>query len=104
MCERKTLRQHDQAIPRLARLGGYSFLDRRIIMDPSKRNRHPERWGGGQDRAVEQWSERRRVGVEDDGDPLDTRRDLVEQLEPFSQVGSSCTLNPVMFPPGRARL
>src|SRR6516225_8746366 len=104
MCKRKTLRQHDQATPRLARLGGYSFLDRRIIVDPSKRNRHPERWGGGQDRAVEQWSERRRVGVEDDGDPRDAWRDFLEQLQPFSEDRVFVDAESRDVVPGRARL
>jgi hypothetical protein len=33
---------------------------------------------------VEQWREKRGVRVEDDGDARDTRRDLLEQLQPFS--------------------
>jgi len=40
--------------------------------------------GSGLDRAVEQGGEERSVGVEDDGDARDTRRDLLEQLQPFS--------------------
>ena len=84
MCSVKTVRQTDQAASRLARLGGDGFLDRRVVVHRSKRHRHPEGRGGGLDRAVEQWGVRRGVRVEDDGDPRDTRRDLLEQLEPFS--------------------
>jgi hypothetical protein len=40
----------------------------------------------------------------DDGDPRDARRDLPEQLEPFPIIGASKELNPVMLPPGRAKL
>ena len=84
MCNGKRVRQNDQAAARLARLSGDGFLDPRVVVHRSKRHRDPERQGGGFDLAVEQWGERRGVRVEDDGDPRDTRRDLFEQLQPFS--------------------
>src|SRR6516164_8049431 len=79
----KTVRQTDQAASGLARLGADGVLDRRIVMHRSKRHRYLEGRGGGLDRTVEQWSVRRGVRVEDDGDPRDTRGDLLEQLKPF---------------------
>src|SRR6266851_10225824 len=83
MCKGKTLRQIDQAASRLARLNGDGFLDRRVVTHRSKRHRHSEGRRGGLDRTVVQWGERRGVRVEDDRDPRDTRRGLLEQLEPF---------------------
>ena len=84
MCSVKSVRQNDQTAARLARLGGDGFFNRRVVVHRSKRHCHPEGRGGGLDRAVEQWGVRRGVRVEDDGDPRDTWRDLLEQLEPFS--------------------
>src|SRR6266851_321057 len=48
----KTVWQTDQATSWLARLGGDGFLDRRVVVHRSERHRHPERRGGGLDRAV----------------------------------------------------
>src|SRR6516225_3331703 len=84
MCNVETVRQADQAAAWLARLGGDGFFDPRIIVHQSKRDGHPERRGGGLDRAAEECDRRRSIRVENDGDPGDTRRDLLEQFEPFS--------------------
>src|SRR6266446_830512 len=82
MCSVKTVRQTDQAASWLARVGCYGFLDPRVVVHRSQRRRHPDGRGDGLDRALEQW--RGGVRVEDDGDPRNAWRDLLEQLEPFS--------------------
>src|SRR5215831_15122818 len=78
----KTVRQNDQATSWLARLCGDSCLDRRVVVNGSKRHGHPQ-GPGDLDLAVERGGESG-VRVEDDGDPRDARRGLPEQLEPFS--------------------
>src|SRR5438874_2349978 len=77
--------QSDQAASRLARLSSDGIFDRRVIAHRSKRDRYPKRRGGGLYRATEQgdiWPGGG-VRVEDDGNPRDSRRDLLEQLQPF---------------------
>src|SRR6516225_2113717 len=80
----ETVRQTDHAASRLARQGGDSFFDPRVVVNRSKRHGHPERRAGGLDRAAEECDRRRSIRVENDGDPGDTRRDLLQQFEPFS--------------------
>jgi hypothetical protein len=48
----KTVREIDHAACRLAGLGGDGFRDPSVIVNRSKRHRHPERRGGGLDRAI----------------------------------------------------
>src|SRR5215831_8505341 len=78
----KTVRQNDQAASWLACLRGDGCLYRRVVVNGSKRHRHPQ-GPGDLDLAVERGGESG-VRVEDDGDPRDARRGLPEQLEPFS--------------------
>jgi hypothetical protein len=80
----KTFRQSDHSASRLACLSGDGFFDRRVVVNWSKRHRHPQRLGSGFDRAVEQPGEGRSVRVEDDGDPPYARSNLLEQAHPFS--------------------
>jgi len=60
------------------------FPDRRVVVHRSKCHRHPQGRGGRLDRGVEQCGLRRGLRVKDHGDPRDARRDLLEQLKPFS--------------------
>src|SRR6266436_484340 len=46
----------------------------------------------------------RGVGIEDHRRPLDTGRDLREQLQPLAPIDASELWKPVMLPPGRERL
>src|SRR5438874_100589 len=77
--------QSDQAASRLARLDSDGIFDRRVIAHGSKRHRYPKRRGDGLYRATEQGDVGPGGGVrvEDDGNPRDGWRDLLEQLQPF---------------------
>src|SRR5215469_1730642 len=84
----KALRQNDQRAPRPLSLLGDGFFDLRVVVDWGQRHHQSEGWGGGFDRAVEQWRKRRGVRVEDDGNPRNAWGHLLEELEPFShQLG-----------------
>src|SRR5437016_6735011 len=77
--------QSDQAASRLARLSSDDIFDRRVIAHRSKRDRYPKRRGGGLYRATEKGDVGPGGGVrvEDDGNPRDGGRVLLEQLTPY---------------------
>ena len=80
------------------------LLNRLVVTHRSKRHPHPEGGGGGLDLAIEQRSLRCGIWVEDDADPRDTGSYLLQQLGHFPMIGASKEPNPVMLPPGHARL
>src|SRR5215831_16762780 len=80
----KRVRQAYQAAARLARLGGDSCFDLRIVVHRCERHRHTKGRGVGLDLMVEQWGEERGVWVEDDGDAGEAGRYLLQQLQPLS--------------------
>jgi hypothetical protein len=70
----------------LVRLCGDGFVDRRVVMHWSWCHSHPQGRGGGFDPAVKKCVGRG-IRVEHSNDPRQARRDLLEQLQPFSQQG-----------------
>jgi hypothetical protein len=86
MCLRKTVRQTYQAATGLARLHGDGFLDRHVIVHWSRCHSNPQGPASGFDPTVEKCVGRG-IRVEYGSDPRQARRDLLEQLQPFSQQG-----------------
>src|SRR6516164_8675014 len=100
----KAVGQTNHTAPRFMSRYGKGFLYLGLVVHRSKRNRHPERRGSIFDRAVEKFGVRLSVRVEDNGYPRDTGRDVLQQLEPFTDDRGTDAAKPcdVAAGPGEA--
>src|SRR5262245_60634971 len=84
MADREGIRDDDQAAVRLARLSGDDKRDLGHVLDRRDDRLHAEGRCGSSEGGQVTFNEGRRWRVEQQADPGDTRRNLLEQLDPLA--------------------